>query len=190
LLDEGPLLVGQTAFIGSIGWYDYSLRSEELDLTLEQYAAKRVRGLATWNDLHFVDWPWSDAEFTERCLARLEAHCHEAAAQAERLVGVIHHVPFRELLYGPAAPPYEFCRAYLGSDRFGRLFERCPALRHVLCGHRHGYAHERIGEIDAWCVGSEYSRKRLLELNLAEGTATVHAFAVAPDGKVQRTIER
>jgi hypothetical protein len=188
MLDTGPLVVGRTGFVGSIGWYDYSMRNPDLGLTTEQYEAKRVRGLATWNDLHFVNWPWSDREFTDRCLTRLQQHHDQVADRADRLVAVIHHLPFRELLYGPAAPPYEFCRAYMGSVRFGEMFCGWPALRHVLCGHRHGHDRLRMPGLDAWCVGSEYGRKRLLSLDLDSGECEVYLFEQA-DGTVTRADE-
>jgi predicted phosphohydrolase len=188
MLDDEPRVIGDAGFVGSIGWYDYSMRNPGLGLTLEQYAGKRVRGVATWNDLRFVDWPWSDEEFTERCLERLQAHYEEVAARTERVLAFIHHLPFSDLLYGPASTPYEFCRAYMGSVRFGELMTGWPKLEHVFCGHRHGYAHLRTGGLDAWCVGSEYGRKRLLELDLETGACTVHAFTPA-DGAAEHAIE-
>jgi hypothetical protein len=189
MLDTGPLVRGDTAFVGSIGWYDYSLRNPDLGFTTEQYAAKRIRGVATWNDLRFVDWSWTDEEFTERCAEQLRTDYRQAAGRAGRVVAVIHHLPYRELLYGPAAQPYEFCRAYMGSVRFGEVFSGWPALQHVLCGHRHGHDHLRKPGLDAWCVGSEYDRKRLISLDMETGECEVYLFERIRDGTVTRTHE-
>jgi len=79
-------------------------------------------------------------------------------------------VPFAELLYGPAALPHEFCRAYMGSSRLGRLLVACRKVRHVICGHRHEAAAHEVGRLTALVAGSDYETKRLVELDLAEGT--------------------
>jgi hypothetical protein len=74
----------------------------------------------------------------------------------------------------------------MGSTRFGEVMAGWPALHHVVCGHRHGHAHLHINGHDAWCVGSEYGRKRLLELDLDTGTCTVHLFTPADSGARHR----
>jgi len=180
MLDGHPLRLGPVAFVGTMGWYDYSLRNPALDVTPEQYESKELPGICTWNDVRYVDWAPSDGEFTEGRLRQLKADCLAVADGAQQIVAVMHHLPLRELMYGPMSRAFEFTRAYMGSQRFGRLLQHCPGVRHVLCGHRHSPARARVGNLDAVCVGSRYRMKRLIDLDLETDNHRVHTFT-APD---------
>ena len=46
VLDRQPVLLGKTALLGSIGWYDYSLREESLGIPLDFYREKISPGAA------------------------------------------------------------------------------------------------------------------------------------------------
>ncbi|MDP6439828.1 MAG: metallophosphoesterase [Candidatus Brocadiia bacterium] len=169
MLDCGPVLHGSTAFIGTIGWYDYSLRNPELGLSTEQYRSKSMPGHCVWNDGKYVKWDLDDEEFLELCIQGLERHYREVEARAEDVVVVLHHLPFADLLYGPASRPLEFCRAYMGSRRLGELLASLPKVRYVICGHRHGQAVCERDGLTALVAGSEYKMKRLIELDLDSG---------------------
>lgn len=176
MLDLGPVTAGRVGFIGSIGWYDYGFRNPELKASLEQYERKELPGVCTWNDGRFIRWELSDAEFTQRCLHKLQAAYRSIEPTVETVVAVLHHVPFRELLYPPSSAAHEFCRAYMGSERFGRLLLRLPKVRYVICGHRHGPDYCKMGRLDAFAVGSDYLVKRLVELNVSTGEHKTHVF--------------
>lgn len=180
MLDKGPVTVGDVGFIGSIGWYDYSLRSRQMDVSLSQYERKELPGICVWNDGRYVDWEMSDEQFTDRCLRRFQQHYRSVEPQVETVVAVLHHLPFGKLLYPPSSAAFEFCRAFMGSARFGELLLGFPKVRWVVCGHRHGVGHHTRGHLEAFAVGSEYHLKRLLELDLGTGRHAVRAFA-APD---------
>jgi len=181
MLDVGPLTMGRTAFIGNIGWYDYSFRNLRLNVSLSQYRRKELPGVCTWNDGRFMDWDVSDAEFTEKCLRKLQAAYRAVEPSVHTVVAVLHVVPWQDMLYGPASAAFEFSRAYMGSDRIGRLLEDCPKVRYVFCGHRHGPALHSTEARKAWCVGSEYRKKRLLEVKLSTGEHITHVFAAGED---------
>lgn len=188
MLDVSPLILGNVAFIGSIGWYDYSFRNEGLGLREEDYAAKTLAGVCTWNDLRFVNWDWSDVDFTGRCVEALMRH-HSMVAEAQSVITVIHHLPFRELLYPPSRRAYEFVRAYMGAECVGRLIQSWPNLRYVFCGHRHGHERMRVNAFEVACVGSEYMRKRLLEVDLENDVCKTHLFEQDSGNKVVHTVE-
>lgn len=165
-LDKSPFCRAGTAFIGNIGWYDYSFRNTEIGLTLEDYRKKRVPGRCGWNDRHFIQWEYSDEQFTKRCLRRLRRHYRQVEGDADRVICVLHHLAFKDLLYPRTSFPLEFCRAYLGSESFGDLLLRCPKVKYVVCGHRHGKdAHSENG-LRSYVVGGEYRKKQLIELDL------------------------
>jgi len=169
MLDRAPIRAGTTGFIGNIGWYDYSFRNPDLEIPREVYRHKLLPGVCSWNDGIYIRWDMTDEEFTERCLRRLRRHYGAAEPKVERVIAVLHHVPFAELLYGPSGRAAEFCRAFMGSARFGELLVRCPKVRFVICGHQHRPAACERGELKAFVVGSEYKMKRLLRLDIATG---------------------
>ncbi len=176
MLDVGPVTAGAFGFIGNIAWYDYSFRNPNLKLDVADYERKELPGVCTWNDGRFMDWDVSDAAFTEQCLKKLWNDYRAVEPQVDTVVAVLHHLPFRELLYGPSDMPHEFCRAYMGSERFGQLLLDCPKVRWVICGHRHGPDACTVGHIEAVTVGSDYDMKRMLELNLATGECRTRTF--------------
>jgi len=176
-LDREPVVRDGVGFIGSIGWYDYSFRNEEIGVSLEDYRRKSVPGLCSWNDRLYIRWDLDDDEFTRQCVEKLRRHYSEIEPKVDQVVAVLHHIPFAELLYGPADVPLEFCRAYLGSERFGRMLSRCPKVRYVFCGHRHGADAYREENLSAFVVGSEYRLKRLLVLDLETGSFECIRFA-------------
>jgi len=184
MLDSGPVLLGGTAFVGTIAWYDYSMRNPSLGLSKDDYSRKTF-GRMKWNDGVYVRWDLRDEEFVDVTLGRLEEHYRQVEGQAKRVVAVLHHLPFSELLYGPASRPLEFCRAYMGSERFGRLLARLPKLSHAICGHRHGPAVFGQEGLTSFVVGSEYGLKRLLELDLESGH---HAHHSMPAATVQQEV--
>ena len=176
MLDAGPVAVGGVGFVGNIGWYDYSFRNPSLNVTMEQYERKVLPGVCTWNDGRYIDWQYSDAEFTDKCLRKLAAAYRSVEPAVHTVVAVLHHVPFRELLYGSSSAAFEFCRAFMGSERFGGLLTELRKVRYAFCGHRHGPDHCRVGEVEAFVVGSDYLVKRLVQLDLESGRHATHVF--------------
>jgi len=181
MLDTGPEVAGRVGFIGNIGWYDYSFRNKQLNVPLHQYEAKELPGVCVWNDGRFIDWDMTDREFTDKCLRKLLSAYRAVEERVHTVVALMHHVPFRKLLYDHSNAAFEFCRAYLGSERFGRLLLDCPKVRYVFCGHRHAPDEAQINGTRAFSIGSDYQVKRLIDLDLTTGEHTVHVFT--PDGE-------
>jgi hypothetical protein len=124
----------------------------------------------------FIDWDMSDEEFTEKCLRRLTAAYRSIEPQVHTVVAVLHHVPFKEMLYGSSSAAFEFCRAYMGSERLGHLLADFRKVRYAVCGHQHSEGHCKTGKVEALAVGSEYLFKRLIELDLDSGKHTSVLF--------------
>jgi predicted phosphohydrolase len=200
MLDVGPATIGRTGFIGNIGWYDYSFRNKSLNVPLGQYPRKELPGVCIWNDGRFMDWDVTDTEFTDKCLRKLQAAYRSVEPSVHTVVAILHVLPYADMLYGPASAAFEFSRAYLGSERFGRLFDDMPKVRYVFCGHRHGQAvHAPEGRTDrsgpaggsgpaAFCVGSDYRKKRLIELTLPSGEHATHVFASEEEKKKEAPV--
>lgn len=186
-LDAAPYLATpDLAFVGSVGWYDYSFAPDYLGVPRRFYEAKIAPGSASyyasfarlfdrtddiapaameifarWNDGRFVRWPdalGGDEGFTDFLLRRLEAQL-ETMRGVGRVIAGVHHLPLRELLPPPATQAWDFAKAYLGSGRFGELLQRYPNVSHVFSGHSHFPADTTVGHIHYAATGSGYRQK-------------------------------
>jgi Icc-related predicted phosphoesterase len=160
LCGHGPLDVGGLAFVGATGWYDYSLRSRDLDsvFTPDDYR-RGAWGRLRWNDLARVVWPGDDGQpldavaICDRQVASLERELAEVGAR--EVVVVTHHLPFAELVTsfaaldlgrlpaGAAAAgprdrlPWDFINGFMGSLRLGEAIGRARGVKIAVCGHTH-----------------------------------------------------
>ncbi len=184
-LDVESANVDGVGFVGTVGWYDYSFRSEWLGLPLRFYehkiapgAAARVEGFGhllahtadipeeafsygvRWMDGAHVDLGMSDAAFCEYLLARFRRHLATEAARSRRIVAAMHHVPFIELVPTSQDPTFAFATAFMGSARFGEAVLAEPKVQYVLCGHSHRAMGVRKGHLTCLNVGCTYVQKR------------------------------
>jgi predicted phosphohydrolase len=190
-LDESPLIVDDIAFVGSVGWYDYSFRYEDLGVPLRFYEAKVGPGAAErltecrhlladsddvpeaarhisarWMDGPNVKLPFSDPEFTDLLVERLDHHLTGLPDRVSEVVALIHHLPFADLIRRRGDPSWDFAAAFLGSPRFGEVLLRHPRVAHAYCGHSHQRARIRKGGLECINVGATYRDKRFEVLEL------------------------
>ena len=181
---------GDVAIVGSVGWYDYSFARPELGIPRRFYERKVSPGVAArleeyshllegaadvgpaamevvarWNDGRFVKLCRSDNAFLDELLAQLRAQL-ELLAAVPTVVAAVHHVPFRELLPPPGGTQWDFAKAYLGSERIGKLLLEFPNVHQVLCGHSHLPARATVGHLKATNIGSGYRWKTFETLDL------------------------
>lgn len=189
-LETEPFVAGDVAVVGSVGWYDYSFAAPALGIPARFYAAKISPGaalrssqfaslfeppedisplarevVARWNDGRYVKLHRSDTDFLQEILDRLGNQLM-ALRDKRKIVACVHHLPFRELLPPPHSAQWDFAKAFLGSERIGRLLLALPNVRDVFCGHSHLAASARIGEINAVNIGSGYRLKKYSVLDL------------------------
>ncbi|MFB3893535.1 MAG: hypothetical protein ACE15C_16100 [Phycisphaerae bacterium] len=178
--------------VGSIGWYDYSFKDERLEVPEAFYRAKVAPGAAAylsehrhlveahrerlsprhmemgsrWMDGVHVDLGMSDHDFVQRLSARLAAQLAELAPKVDRIVAFIHHLPFGEMVPKDRPDRFAFAAAYMGSGALGEVLLACPKVTHVYCGHSHWPDDRKIGHLNVINVGSTYTEKRLVALEL------------------------
>ena len=131
-----PYIVGSTAFVGSIGWYDYSFAPDYLGLSLEDFRTKAF-GLYVWADKDYVRLPFSDEEFTLHLLNMFEEHIKKIYNSVEKIVAVLHHLPFRKLVKYELRPEWGYFSAFMGSEAFGHVIKKYSKVKLVLYGHSH-----------------------------------------------------
>lgn len=130
--------------------------------------------VARWNDGRFISGIDDDAAFLARRLAKLRGDL-AAVAGAASVIAAVHVAPFAEML--PPVPvegtvpmekrKYAFARAYLGSAAIGRESARCANVTHILCGHTHVARDEVIEGRRCINVGSTYTQKRVVVVEVA-----------------------
>lgn len=184
-LDAGPRVLGDVAFVGTIGWYDYSFRDDRLGVPLRFYEHKVAPGYALhdpafarlvadtadiapaglransrWMDGAMIRWGFTDPAFNQLTLERLAAQLAAVEAQARTVVAVTHHIPFPEMLQRKHDPTWAFGNAFMGSVGLGQTLVRCPKVRHAVCGHSHSLERREVGAVRAVNVGCTYRMKR------------------------------
>jgi len=163
-LPDHHFSIGNTAFIGSIGWYDYSFRRSELEIPMEHYEQKEYRG-AVWYDLFKIDWGYSDVEATDLFNRKLEYDLSMFPESITQIVYVSHHLPFRELTVYKDQLPWDFHSAFMGAQSTGRILESDGRVILSISGHSHIRNVTSIGKITAMTVPLGYGRPNLDKLD-------------------------
>lgn len=177
-------------FVGTPGWWDYSLRDRGLDpfVGLEQYRA------GTWRNRRAFDrgsilWPkttlaaspagsqpaaspgaWaSDEEICEHMLHLLDGQLRDAPHKSP-IVAAVHVLPCLEAVQRHAFGPSAFHDATLGSVRFGEHLRADARVRVIVTGHLHRPVDTRLGSIAV--VSRPVGRLREPGIDLAARAAT------------------
>lgn len=187
VLDHQPLLLNNIGLVGSVGWYDYSMRCESLGIPVDFYRTKLSPGAARymgdfehllsqheniltqehmslgvrWMDGFHVRLGMSDEDFLDMLLVKLECQLEEISHSADRILAFIHHLPFRELVPNARPPRFAFAAAYLGATKIGSLLQKFEKVTDVFCGHSHWPAQHTAGRINARAMGNTYLEKNL-----------------------------
>lgn len=144
---DGPVCVDGVGFAGCMGWYDYSFRDVRLDglVSYDQYVAKSVPEFDIgWNDGNYISWSDTDEKVTVEQLRRITSQLEllEADPAVREIVVVNHHLPYELLLRRPEIDTHRGCRwnignAWMGSRRFGKMYDQFEKISTVICGHTH-----------------------------------------------------
>jgi hypothetical protein len=136
-LERDAIVVGSTAIVGSMAWYDYSAAEPSLGLDAGYFEDAKPR---ISNDALWVDWPWSDPEVADSLRSNLCATLEGLEVDpAIRRVVVTTHVPVfeQQMLRNPNNHAWSVANAYFGNLRTGRMIARFPKVRAVISGHLH-----------------------------------------------------
>ncbi len=148
-LDRGPVTIGGLGFVGTLGWWDLSMRDVELGAPEEAYATGAYGGLR-WMDhvyARFGDDPFPAV--AEQLRARLAGQLAEV--QADRVAVVTHMVQFREQLFHKSHPGWRFCQAFIGHAALGELARADERVVLSVCGHTHAASQHQLGRLRAVC---------------------------------------
>lgn len=165
-LDKEPAILGNVGLVGTVGWYDYSLREESLKVPMQYYKDKVIPGIVTWTDKYFIHWEFTDSEFVDYTLRGLKQHIETIYTQVDTIVCALHHLPFAELLPDVERETSAFLNAFAGSKKFGELLLQYEKVQYVYCGHTHRPKSVEKAHLQAINIGSRRSKRRFEILNL------------------------
>jgi len=168
-LAKEPAIISDVAFVGTMGWYDYSLRNEALDdlIPMSSYRAKKsIYGY--WNDAKWAYWPldlnienrdWrirrlclrmSDEKVTNMLCQDLAEQIRLVKGKVKQIIAVTHMVPFKELIEYTGDPSIDFFYAFAGSTKIGEILKACKLVTHVIYGHIHKQSSAEIHSINCY----------------------------------------
>jgi Icc-related predicted phosphoesterase len=135
LLDQKPVLLGDYAFVGSFGAYDFSLwRTPKIpcerfpntlkDLVLDAAKWHRKMGLSH-----------GPLETFQLCQNRLWKHL-KSIDPKYKIVVATHTVPSPDMVLYGHSPAYDHKNAWMGWDDKGKILKHPNVIAH-LCGHTH-----------------------------------------------------
>ncbi|MGB9856825.1 MAG: metallophosphoesterase [Dictyoglomaceae bacterium] len=132
-----PLIIKNIGFVGSLGWYDYSLGGEEF--SFYEYEKGKYKNLkwreVYWKLVSFKDEKGNRLSNPEVCKIMqedLRNQIEEIKDKVNIIVAIIHTLPFEDLIY-----TRNFFSAYLGSKFLGDILLENEKIKYLICGHEH-----------------------------------------------------
>ncbi len=166
-LDLEPLVHQGVGFVGSLGWYDYSLARAK-GFTRNEFASLTFPDDPRhyWGDRDRIHWlGLMDEEVVELQCDKLYAHLQQLQG-VKQIIVAMHHLPTKKLLPGPrflVPRVWGFMNAFLGSSLFGEVFREFRSkIARVFCGHVHHHMHVSHRGVNYTSLGGDYRTKELL----------------------------
>jgi len=135
-LGDSPLIIDNIGFCGTIGWYDYSFKSDKYQIP-EKYYIEKTYGGSVWNDVNFANWQNSDKEVAKRFENDLQNQINSIKDKVSSIIVATHHIPFRECVTYHNELPWDFFSAFMGSKGLGEICLNEPLVTHAIFGHTH-----------------------------------------------------
>lgn len=158
-LDAAPWRSGDVEFVGTLGWYDLSMRDEGLGAPEAAYRSGEFAGMK-WMDHVYAAFPDADGarmsieSVAERLAGRLRAQL--AASTAPRIVAVTHMVAFPEQLHHKPYAGWRFAQAFIGHRALGEAMLADPRVELAIAGHTHMRSDLQLGSLRAVCAPLGY----------------------------------
>jgi 3',5'-cyclic AMP phosphodiesterase CpdA len=157
-LSREPVIIDNVGFVGSLGWYDYSFADPMLDLAHEDYWRGRYEDRIWW-DKEMAFWSSRgggngasgerirDPEVCQEMVATLGTHLQTIEGRVDRIIAVVHTLPFLQTL--PRSDPPYYLDAFTGAAGLGETLARCDKVTHQIGGHKHLNGDWSIGRIQS-----------------------------------------
>ncbi len=177
-LAKNPVTISEVAFVGTIGWYDYSTRNPALDriFTLADYESKEsLYGI--WNDREYAFWPraqeasrrgaktgrtpdrMSDQEVASMFCSDLRSQLRSVENKVKKTIAVTHVVPFKYMVRFTGNAEFDFFSAFIGNTQLGEDMKASKHVTHAICGHTHFPAQVEFDSVKCVCSPIGYLDK-------------------------------
>jgi hypothetical protein len=183
-LSQRPFVRKDLAFVGSPGWYDFSLRNPLLEGQPQYDYGRGTSPSYTWEEYRFLKWPayrsggdsgpreeLTPPEICRMMHDELEGHIKSVQPYADRIIAVIHTLPSKNVLGGWEDANKRFYDAYMGSAGLGALLKKYPKIEVCLGGHQHHSLEKKDGTY-------RYYRAVLGHVNTGDSLTAAAAAAV------------
>lgn len=133
-----PKQVGNHVIIGDMGWYDYSFGDSHIPKHVFKDKKKKY-----WTDAFYSVWNMEDETLLNLILDDIKSQLDHY--KDKPVVFVNHFIPYKQFLtYKPHDSNWNFCNAYMGSEKIGELIDQYDNVEYVVFGH----THRRYGMVD------------------------------------------
>ncbi len=172
-LPGNPLKIENTAFFGSMGWYDYSTANPKWDnlYSYDDYKKKENPEDVRWMDIEYARFNMDDRSVAGQLLNEMETDlkllgfkngseqyiCSDSAV--ESVVFVSHIVPYTDFINFRNDPVWDYFGAFIGNTNIGNFLDRLPRnLRRIaFFGHTHFWKSQKMPSgVEAYCVPLGY----------------------------------
>ncbi len=144
-LSRKNIVIGDWAFVGDIGWYDYSFGSDEYEI------ADFCKGKAferTWQDKNYVDWEMTDIEVNDRFYNMLKERLEQV--KDKKIIFVTHMVIHEAFIVHESREIWKYFNAFLGSKKYKNLIKEYN-VKYAIMGHVHYRKRGKVGSIEYIC---------------------------------------
>lgn len=155
-MEEENIVIGDTAFVGSMAWYDYSSKDPFFSLPDDFFFLNKGKIMA---DGKYIDWKRKDtgfaAELRDGVIKRLSRA--EEDPDVKKII-VVTHVPlFREQMVSYGSDSWE-ANAYFGNLTLGKEVMNFSKVTDVISGHTHRPVDKMVGTIRVQIVPGDYKK--------------------------------
>ncbi len=149
-LTRENIVIGDWAFVGDIGWYDYSFGSHKYKEE-EFCSGKAFRRM--WQDKKYVNWHKSDIEINDLIYSNLKERLE--LVKDKNIILVTHMLIDNRFVVPESEELWKYFNAFLGSDKYQKLVDEYN-IRYAIMGHVHYRKRAITGETEYICSCLNY----------------------------------
>jgi hypothetical protein len=176
-IPNNPLILDDIAFVGTMGWYDYSSRNKIWDskLSLHDYSRKIHPQLnVELMDRHFVRFGMDDQSISDVMIGDLARDIHFVEdrvpiEELDTMFVLTHMVPFEQFVHYRGILRFDYFTAYFGNytlgDEITRISKRVK-VESVFGQVHHPMTKQLSVDLQAHCVPIGYPREYGKQISL------------------------
>jgi putative phosphoesterase len=134
---NNPYLVGNWAIVGGFSWYDYSYRMNEVSEDDAKYKKKQF-----WQDAKYAKFDMCDIDITNKMLEEIYIDLEKVKGKKVWLMN--HFVPYEDFITYKMDWIWNFCSAYIGTEKLGKLIDDYNNIEIISFGHTHTRYENRL----------------------------------------------